>query len=360
MERLAQWRMANLRLSGAPLERAEDVFHCLGAVQSQDFGPAKWSVGQRVVGGTDTSIERLFDEGGLLRTHVLRATWHFVLPEDIRWMLQITGPRVHAGNAYMYRRLELDDEALATSRRVIEAALEGGAQLTRKEVERELTAAGIGSEGFRLGYILMNAELGGLICSGARRGRQQTYALLEERVPRAESLTADEALARLTLRYFTSHGPATAKDFSWWSSLTLTEIRRGLAMVGSQLEQEVIDGLTYWFAPSMPPPPEPSTSMHLLQGYDEYIVGYSESKFLLAIGRSEQLRSLYRPVYNGVILFGSQVAGYWKRTIQKDALVVEAALFAPLDAAQTQALADAADRMGEFLGLPATAVRSLI
>jgi hypothetical protein len=348
--------MHNLRLSGPPLASPEAVVRWLGAVQSQDYGPGKWSVSHRTVGVDDADMDRLFAEGAILRTHVLRPTWHFVLPEDIRWLLALTGPRVQVTNAHRYRQLELDGATLTRSTARLVRALQDGRHLTRKELATTLESDGINTDGQRLAYILMNAELNGVICSGPLKGKQHTYALLDERALRAKRLSGDEALAELTLRYFTSHGPATAKDFRWWSSLTATEIKRGLEMVAPKLLHQVFDGVSYWFAPSVPHPPPMSPTARLVQAYDEYIVGYSESKYVLDLSGQARWMARVRPVFNGVVILDSQVAGYWRRTQRKDAVLIEAALHTPFDEAQTRALHAAAEGYGAFLGLAARVV----
>lgn len=344
--------MRNLNLTGPPFATPEEVVRWLGAVQSQDYGPAKWSVAQRTGAVGDAAMDQAFAAGTILRTHVLRPTWHFVLPADIRWMLELTAPRIQALNAYSYRQAELDAAVLANCNGLLVAALQGGHQLTRKEIQARLERAGIIINGLRLGYILMNAELNGIVCSGALNGKQHTYSLLDERAPQAKRLTRDEALAELTRRYFTSHGPATARDFRWWSSLSAADIKKGLELVVADLEHTVIDGLSYWFAAPAVDPKPASPSIHLLQGYDEYVVGYSESKYLL--DRSGVARSLTRDqvVFNQLVILDSQVAGHWKRTLRKDSVIIEAALYQVFDDAQTQALQAAADHYGEFLGLP--------
>lgn len=352
--------MSNVRLWGPPFSAPEDVVRWLGAVQSQDYGPAKWSIADRTDGVSDADVERAFADGAILRTHVLRPTWHFVLPADIRWLLELTAPRVHALNAYYYRQLGLDDAARAKSSELIAGALRGGNRLARKEIAALLQGAGIGTEGFRLGYMLIDAELNGVICSGPLNGKQHTYMLLDERAPQAKSLTGDEALAELTLRYFTSHGPATAKDFKWWSSLKLSDIRKGLDLVGSQLQHEVVEGVSYWFAPSPPSPMPPSPTVHLLQGYDEYVVGYSESKHLLDVSGAARSAPGRRAVFNQLVMLDSQLVGFWKRTPKKDSVLIEAALYTPFDDAQTRALQAAADRHGEFLGLTASVVSTTL
>lgn len=351
---LAHRRMHNLRLSGPPPASVEDAVRWLGAVQSQDYGPAKWSIGLRVPGISDADIDKAFADAAVLRTHVLRPTWHFVLPADIRWLLALTAPRVHALNAYYYRQLGLDPDIRRKCHTLLAGMLAGGAQLTRKEITAALTGAGVATDGFRLTYILMSAELDGVLCSGALRGKQHTYALLDERAPDAPGLPRDDALAELTRRYFTSHGPATVKDFRWWSSLTAADVRDGLDAAGAHLTHEVIGGVSYWSAGSTPPPAVESPTVHLLQAYDEYIVGCSESRYVLDVSGAARINTRDRAVYNGVVILDSQVVGAWKRTVERGRVTITAALYLPLDEAQTEALRDAADRHGQFLGLPAS------
>ncbi len=212
---LLHQRFRNQHVDDNPLENPEDVVRLLGAVQSQDYPGAKWSLGQRVRNSTDTAIDKAFAEGRILRTHVLRPTWHFVLPDDMRWMLELTAPRVHALNAYMYRQHELDKPLFARAHIAFARALRGGVQLTRAEMADVLAKAGIKAEKNRLAYIMMHAELEGLICSGGLKGKHHTYSLLEERAPNARKLNRDEALAELVLRFLTGHAPATAKHFVW-------------------------------------------------------------------------------------------------------------------------------------------------
>ena len=246
---IAQQRLHNQHITHRTFGKPGDVVEWLGAVQAQDFAAAKWAVGLRSCGMTDDDVEQAFADGAILRTHVMRPTWHFVSPADIRWILALTAPRVNAVNASWYRRLELDDALFSWSNAVLAKALQGGKQLIRAELVSVLKLAGIATDDLlRFTAIMMRAELDGIVCSGARRGRQFTYALLDERAPQARMLDRDEALAELARRYFTSHGPATLQDFVWWSGLTGADARAGLEMVTSQLMREVVDGQVYWFA----------------------------------------------------------------------------------------------------------------
>jgi Winged helix DNA-binding domain len=355
--------MRNLRLDGEPLATAQEVVSWLAAVQSQDYGPAKWSVGQRSAGLTDADLERAFAKGEILRTHVLRPTWHFVAPADIRWMLQLTRPRVFALSAFSVRREKLDAETFSYAYAVLAKALDGGKQLTRNELGAALGKAGIEAQAVRLAHILMRAELEGLICSGAPKGKQHTYALLDERVSPARPLAREEALVELTRRYFTSHGPASAKDFQWWSSLSMAEVKRGLGLADSLLEQDTIDGVTYWFGKAAPPKTDsPPPRIHLLQMFDEYLVGYSQTRG--ALDRAGITSSLFSTinVRSGALVLDSQLAGTWRRTIGKDGVLIEARLHTTfehgqmlmLEHGQMQALCTEVDRYAAFLRTSAT------
>jgi hypothetical protein len=352
-------RLRNTRLTGPRLPAPEDVVTWFGAVQSQDYQPAKWSLGERVAGGTDAAVDAAFDEGRILRTHVLRPTWHFVTPADIGWLLEATAHRVLRLNATMVKQTGLDDVILGRAVELITAALEGGRQRTRADLTGVLADGGIEATGFRMAYILMHAELHGVICSGALAGRQHTYALLAERVPDPVRLPREEAIAELAVRYFTSHGPATVKDLQWWSSLTLGEIATGLELAAPRLERTERDGLTWWSGPTEAAEPEPSPTVHLLQGYDEY-VSYGETKPLLAPPGLPVSMGERRIPFNHLVILDGTVGGFWKRTIKKRSALIEAALLTPFDAAAIAALERAAAAHGEFLGVPVTVTTALL
>src|SRR5882762_9944043 len=213
LDALAPLRMRIQRLWRSRFDTPQEVVRWLGALQAQEFPVAKWSIAQRTRGATLADVDAAFAAGVIVRTHVLRPTWHFALGADIRWLLQVTAPRVHALNAYYNKQHKLDSKLLAKSNSLIAKALEGGAHLTRSELAAVLTRGGIRAAGNRLAYIVMRAELDAIVCSGAMRGKQHTYALLDERVPHGKTLNREEALAELARRYFTSRGPATLNDF---------------------------------------------------------------------------------------------------------------------------------------------------
>ncbi len=349
---IAHQRLHNQLITRRTFEKPGDVVEWLGAVQAQDYAAAKWAVGLRLQGTTDDDIEQAFTRGAILRTHLMRPTWHFVSPSDIRWILALTAPRVNAVNAYYYRKLALDDAVFMHSNAVLAKALQGGKQLTRPELASVLQQAGIATDDLqRFTHIMMRAELDGIVCSGARRGKQFTYALLDERAPQARTLDRDEALAEFARRYFTSHGPATLQDFVWWSGLTVADARAGLEMVTSQLMHEVVDGQTYWFSMSTPPAKDLSQAAYLLPNYDEYIVGYTDRSAVFDASHTNKLDPRGNVLFNHTIVMDGRVVGTWKRTIKKDAVIITPSLFTPLNDAQTRTFAAAANRYGAFLDM---------
>jgi hypothetical protein len=332
---IVQRRLHTQRLASGHFERPAEAVRWLGAMQAQEYAEAKWSIAERVDGCTDADVEEAFAHGEILRTHLLRPTWHFVTPADIRWMLRLTAPRVHAANRYSYRKYELDGETLGRAHETIAGALAGEEPRTRPELAGALARAGIAADGLRLGYILMHAELEELVCSGPRRGKQHTYARFESRVPETPELTRDQALAELSLRYFRSRGPATDRDFSAWSSLTVADAKAGREMVAGRVDREPGEGGA-------------ARGAYLIPMYDELGISYKDLRLVLA-RQPPRPGMLSRP-----IVIDGLTVGSWKRTLTGRAAVIEATLFTELSAAQTSALESVVERFGRFLELPVT------
>lgn len=340
-------RLKGTLLIGGRHTTGAGVVRALGAVQAQDYPGAKWALAQRTRSATDASLQREIDGGRILRTHVLRPTWHFVAPEDIRWMLALTGPRVTRAMSYYDRQLQIDAKAVARSHATIGKVLAGGKALTRQELRVEIEKQVGPTSGSRLARLMMRAECDALICSGPMRGKQFTYALLDERVPSMPALDADDALRTLTVRYFSTRGPATAHDFAWWSGLTIADVKRGIASTGKALEAMEMDGRTYWMAAGSRDVTLPA-SAHLIPNYDEFFIGYRNRS---AIG--QRLKSV-KAVTGGnaliahVVIVNGQLVGGWKRITTSKGSVAELDLLIKLTRAE-RALVDAsAARFSEF------------
>lgn len=344
---IAGRRLRNQRIAGKAHLRPEDVVAWLGAVQAQEYPGARWGLALRMKKGTtDAEIHRAVNEGRILRTHVMRPTWHFVTPDDLRWMLELTGPRVRRAMAHYGRREGLDSALVSRALAAFERALGNGQCLTRHELGERLARAGIAAKGVRLALLTICAELDGLICSGPYRGKQLTYALLAERAPRSRVLSRDESLAELTRRYFSSHGPATIRDFVWWSGLTTPDAKRGLDM--NRALRETVGGLTYFSIGRISSGSRRQTVVHMLPIYDEYLVAYRD-RVAVPYAASNVLSKTSRPVtFQHAIVVAGQVAGTWRVR----GVTVDVALLKRLTGPERRALADAVARYERFLGRP--------
>jgi len=350
---IARLRLRRQHLTGPPLPTPEAVVGWFGAVQAQEFGVAKWSIAQRSRGRvTSADLDRALAEGRILRTHVLRSTWHFVLPADLRWLLRLIGPRVSARMASYYWQNGLTDAVFARSQALLREALAGGRQLVRKEVAAAFARGRVATDGLKLRFLLLQAELDGVVCSGALRGKHQTFALVDDLVPPAPMTPEDEALEELARRYFSSHGPATLKDFIWWSSLTAAQARHGLELLKAKgLRPLEAAGRTHWIleAPALRATRE--TPVHLLQAFDEYIIGYTESRKVLAVaGRPDAPSGA--PTHSNALIRDGQMIGFWRTVPDPEQALVDVHLARPLDPTSRSALENELDRSGRFLQLP--------
>ncbi len=353
---ILELRLHNSGLSHSPFKSAADAVSHLCAVQAQDFAAAKWALGLRIKNSTDEDIEKAFNEGMILRTHVMRPTWHFVVPEDIRWMLELTAPRVKALLMHYNRKLELDDALFAKSNAAIVKALQDHTYLTRQELKTILTNIGIKTNVQRLAHIVMRAELDGLICSGPRRGRQFTYALMDERVVKAKRLSREEALAKLALDYFTSHGPAQLEDFSWWSGLGLKDTRSALDLIKSELKQATLDGKMYWFSDHTKVTTPKQLSTFLLSIYDEYTIAYKDRGDLSETRDIERLISMGNAL-TAVIILNGKVAGTWNKALKKNTVEIRLNSFRKFSKDEQEAVESEVARYGRFVGIPAVRVK---
>jgi hypothetical protein len=349
---IAKLRLRHQHLSAPMRGSAADVVRWLGAVQAQDYAGAKWGLGVRLRGIREDAVEQACASGAILRTHILRPTWHFVTPADIRWMQTLTAPHVQALNASMNRKMSLDAATLGRAIKVMCKALGEGRHLTRAELGACLQRAGIvPASGQRLAYIVAHAELEAVLCSGARRGKQFTYALLDDCAPAGRRLDRADALVLLARRYFSSRGPATVHDFARWSGLSVAAARQGLEGVQPELEPIESGGRQHWMPPSRASRSAGQPAALLLSVYDEYISGYRDRT---AIGRDEdakKLGALGNALLHVVVLDG-QLAGSWTRSFERERIVIDIRPFARLKGDSRDAVVRAGEAYARFWKLP--------
>lgn len=346
---ISQLRLFNQQISTKKFARAKELVAWMGAMQAQDYPMAKWAVGIRLPNSTEKMLNTALDKGEILRTHLMRPTWHFVSADDIYWMIELTAPQIKAATKFRARYLELTNAVLAKSNRVIERALTRNEYLTREELVAELKNAKIRTDENRSSHLLMHAELDGLICSGRNKGNKQTYALLENRVSKSKKLSREESLKELARRYFSSHSPATLHDFAWWSGLSMADTRNALEMIKSTLVSESINGNTFWL-PNLFSIPQQHSSLFLLPAFDEFLISYAD--------RSASLDAKHRTVSvseNGIfrppIVIDGKVTGLWKRVIERDKLIIETTLFRIHSKKERHIIQQASEALGRFWGI---------
>ncbi|ANY69067.1 hypothetical protein BBD42_23220 [Paenibacillus sp. BIHB 4019] len=365
-------RIAGLRLQNQGIASAESnwspkqVVGQLGAVQAQDYMQAMWAIGLRSPGATLSKVEQSIKDREMVLTWTQRGTIHFVPTEDVLWRLSLAAPRLLQQSRRRREQLELDDATLTRSESLIRNRLQGGAQVSRGELLEQLEQAGIRTDSQRGYHILWHSAYKGLICFGPISGKQQTFVLLDEWVPDARQLTREHALAKLALRYFTAHGPATVHDFAWWTGMTLGDAREGLGAIKGQLDSERMDGNDYWMVKQAngawtkqgekrhlkaEEQQGKASGVYLLPGFDEYILGYKERSAVLRPDIAPRIVPGNNGVFLPMIVINGQVVGTWKRTVKKNGVDVVIHPFEPLDEFK-EGIEQRAEAYAKFMELP--------
>ena len=345
---IIRFRLANQQIADTKFKKPEEVLAWFGAIQAQVFPMATWALGLRLKGVDEASIDDTFNEGKILRTHLLRPTWHFVAPPDIRWMLALTAPRVHAVNKYYYKKFELDNAVFKRANAVFTKMLRDGKTLTRTALNRALSDAKIKAEALRLSYIFMQAELEGIICSGPREGRQFTYALLDERVPPTKPMHPQESLAELSKRYFTSRGPATVQDLVWWSGLTTKQANEGVALLDKNFIHEKIGNKDHILDARSSIKEGKHQTCFLMPDYDEFGISYKDRSALFTKIQDTAIDLSNVSPYSHLLIVDGVISGTWK-IINGKSTEIEVKPFFSMTKIKQQAISQAIKKYKSFL-----------
>ena len=342
-------RLAGQQLAAPRFDTPKKLVSWMGAIQAQDYAMARWAVGIRLKSATARSVGEAFSRGEILRTHVMRPTWHLVAAEDIRWMLKLSARRIRSANESLAkgRQLELTEQLHYRCDRLLEKMLEGNRNLTKQQIGEELNRQGIAADTPRLTRLLMRAETEAVVCSGPFSGGKQTYALLEERVPPVPELHPDEALAKLATAYFRSHSPASMQDFVWWSGLSVTEARHSVGLIGRSLTAERFGQRELFVHESCRAAETSGVPLYLLPAYDEYLIGYKDRTDVLRPEHRARAFTNYG-IFYPVILYGGRIAGNWKRPARPDDSCVETSFFETDTAVDQDILEEAVNRYRAF------------
>ena len=341
-------RLITQQIAGTKFKSPKEIVSWMGAMQAQDYRMAKWGIGLRTPKATEKIVEDAINKGEIIRTHLLRPTWHFLSSDDIYWMLELTAPRLKVFQRSREKQIGLTEKIFTKSNLVIEKVLRDGKHLTRAELLAELGKAKIATDNFKSSHILFRAEIEGIICSGITKTKQTTYALLSERVLENKKLNKDEALSKLAKKYFESHCPATLQDFIWWSGLTVSDAKLAFEMIKSDFISEKIESQTYLFPNSFSIPKKFKEAVYLLPAFDEFLISYKVRTAAIAFENHRHAFS-NNGIFWPTIVINGQVRGIWKRIIKKDKIVMETNFFERPDENINVLVEKAAERLSYFL-----------
>ncbi|GJM35681.1 MAG: hypothetical protein DHS20C18_46820 [Saprospiraceae bacterium] len=351
-------RLQNQQITGARFKQIEALVSWQGGIQAQDYQHAKWSIGMRLPGIADCDVEQAIADRKIIRSWLMRGTLHIVAAADIHWLLDLVAPRIIASSKGRNRQLGLDESTLERSKAIFRRVLEGGKEFTREEMGTSLQQQGISTEGQRLYHILHRAGLDQVICFGSRIGKQFTFTLLDECVPNKRSMQREEALGEMAKRYFLSRAPATLQDFVWWSGLTVTEAKKGLALVQHLFREQELEGQTYLLPNDGPDVMQGIDQLLLLPAFDEYVIAYRDRSAVLDASQTKSVISK-NGIFYPIIVHQGKVIGTWKRTIKKDQVIIHPEPFLPLNEEMKRKIEVAAEGFGGFLGV-AVLVKGLV
>jgi len=347
-DEISNIRLQNQQIASGKFKNVQDLVHWMGAMQAQDFSMVNWALGVRIPNATEQTIAEAYRRGEIIRTHLLRPTWHIVSSTDIYWILGLTAPHIKRLLRSRHRDLELSESTINKSKSVLEKLLVGGKHLTREEIMLQLRNAGISTEGQRASHLMMICELDGILCSGKPNGKIQTYTLLEEWVPKTSSFNRESALAELAKRYFTSHGPATIQDFIWWSGLPVKDAKNGLEIIQADFISEKIEEQIYWHSGSFPDSDYQGGKAYLIAAYDEFIISYRDRSASLLVDDHKKAISengFFRPI----VVVDGKVCGTWKHQQMKDKILIFPEYFRPITSKEKEQIEEASKRYGHFL-----------
>ena len=353
---VSMYRLVSQRLAGEQCATPAEVVRWMGALQAQAYGQVLWAIGLRTHAATLADVERALAERHIILTWPFRGTLHAVPAADVRWMLKVSAQRTLRAAQSRREQLALDEATIERCAALFSHAMAGAKRLTRPALMALLNDAGIATAGQRGYHILWHLAQTGLICLGPLEGTQQTFVLLEEWAPAAHDLSRDEALVELARRYFTSHGPATLHDFARWTGLTIADARSGIGGAIHSLSAYTADGAEYWMGTDVARWTTPAaTQVDLLPGFDEYVLGYKERADVLDPAHASKVVPGNNGIFLPTIVVGGKVVGTWSRTRRKNGLSLTVHPFAPLATPQ-ECIAAAAQRYGDFIGVPITAL----
>ncbi len=352
--------VARLRLVGqgiqSPLHHSPvDTVRHLTAMQGQDLPGVLWSIGSRTIGATEAGVRSAFDRGEIVRSWPMRGTLHVTTPDDLRLILPLSRHRLATAFASRRRELAISDGDILSATDVAQAVLPGQ-PLPRKALFAAFESAGQSTTGQRGIHLISALAHAGLVCLGPFAGREQAFVLLDEWAPAGRTSPGrDSALDEVALRYYLGHGPATIADLSWWANLTLADVRAATARVAERLGTLTVGSTTYYASPDLVDvagSAPGSRSVHLVSGFDENLLGYTDRSPALDARHSPLIVPGNNGVFKPTIVAGGRIVGTWARAERASSVTLTAHPFDELGSGARLALSAAAERYALFRHKP--------
>jgi hypothetical protein len=347
LNEISNIRLTSQKIESTKFKKANEIVSWMGAIQAQDFSMAKLALGVRLLDSTEEKIVESLNKGEIIRTHLMRPTWHFVTAEDIYWMLELTAPQIKTSLKSRHTQLELSESIFAKSNSVIEKSLRGGVTLSREELAEGISKAGINTDANRLSHLFLRAELDGILCNGPIIDNKLTFSLLRERVPYRKNLSREESLGELANRYFRSHSPASIQDFSWWSGLSHKDAMNAMESVRQNFITEIIGSRIYLFPNALHHSGNERDSVQLLPAYDEFLISYRDRSPSLSLTDNKKAVSV-NGIFNPVVVINGQVNGLWRRSIRNEKVILELILFNQEANTKKELFEETAAKIGRF------------
>ena len=341
-------RILSQQLSTSQFDEPKDLVKWMGAIQAQEYNMAKWAIGVRLKSGSLQQVEESLERGEIIRTHIMRPTWHFVPAEDLRWMIQLSGQRIKNAYDSYAKRFGIPESAHTKCSKLFEIMLRDNNHMTKLEIGEELNRAGVLDHPNTAHYFINRAEALGLVCSGKDKNKKITYALLDERIPTGKELHKDEALAELARRYFRSHSPASLQDFLWWSGLTISETRQAINLISDELNKDRFASQELFIHQSWVENKECDHVLHLLPSFDEYLISYKDRSAALDPKHYPKAFNNFGTFYP-VILYNGRIIGNWEKVTKKGVITIETTFFEKKTKVEKKQLKEAESKYLNYL-----------
>lgn len=353
---LVKRRRQNQRIEGVKAESPEEAVRWMGAIQAQEYNHALWAIGLRTKAATKKDVEEAIVENRIIRTWPMRGTLHFIVPEEARWLLNLSKERMRQKSQSRMKELDLDDPLIEYCKGILSEELQDKRLRTRQELFASLEKEGIGTKDQKGYHILERIAQDGVISMGPMVEKKQSFMLLENVSPHQPEIPREEALGKLARRYFTSRGPATVHDFAWWAGLLIEDARKGIEIIRGNLISEIFGGKEFWVLGNEEEEKiDQAPKVRFLPAFDEYLIGYKDRSEVLKHELFGEIVPSKNGMFSPIIVVDGKVTGIWKPTMRKNGVDLDLNFFIPFSY-EKELIYQEANRYSDFMGLPLSIV----